>query len=81
LIGAKKIAMFLKIQFLEGVARQELFKKCPPRYVYVMHRRGSKDGLDWCGENGEFKTKTNAVCFAWFVWYDHYKGETIVRWL
>ena len=31
----RKVFMFLKLQFLEGKARGELFKKYPPRYVYV----------------------------------------------
>lgn len=31
----KKIAMFLKIQFLEGVKRKELFKKYPPKNICI----------------------------------------------
>lgn len=33
--NGRKVFMFLKLQFLEGKARGELFKKYPPRYVYV----------------------------------------------
>ena len=33
-IGAYTV-MFLKIQFLEGQGRRKLFKKHPPKYVYV----------------------------------------------
>ena len=35
----RKVFMFLKLQFLEGKARGELFKKYPPRYVYVSRSR------------------------------------------
>lgn len=31
----RKVFMFLKLQFLEGKARGELFKKYPPKCVYV----------------------------------------------
>lgn len=34
-----KIAMFLKIQFLEGAKRREMFKKYPPKYIYVFVKR------------------------------------------
>lgn len=37
----RKVFMFLKLQFLEGKARGELFKKYPPRYIlapmYMCH--------------------------------------------
>lgn len=32
----RKVFMFLKLQFLEGKARGELFKKYPPRYAKMM---------------------------------------------
>lgn len=34
-----KVAMFLKLTFLEGQARKELFKKYPPKTVYVFSKR------------------------------------------
>lgn len=68
--------MFLKIQFLEGQARQELFEKYPPKYVYVNSAR------QLCAMNGEFeKYKATAICYCWYIWEKGYKGETIVRWI
>ena len=60
----RKVAMFLKIQFLEGKARRELFVKYPPQTVYV------SSGRLRCAMNGDFEkyAKSNAVCYAWFVW-------------
>lgn len=68
--------MFLKIQFLEGQARQELFKKYPPKFIYVNSKR------QLCAMNGEFeKYKATAICYCWFVWQKGYTGESIVRWI
>lgn len=70
------VIMFLKIQFLEGQARLELFKKYPPKYVYVNSAR------QLCAMNGEFeKYKATALCYCWFVWQKGYNGEPIIRWI
>lgn len=54
--------MFLKIQFLEGQARKEMFKKYPPKYIYVNSTR------QLCAMNGEFeKYKTTAICYCWYI--------------
>ena len=34
-----KVAMFLKVQFLEGKARRALFEKYPPKHVYISSSR------------------------------------------
>lgn len=68
--------MFLKIQFLEGQSRQELYKKYPPRYVYVNSAR------QLCAMNGEFyKYKATAICYCWFIWQKGFKGEPTIRWI
>lgn len=68
-----KIAMFLKVQFLEGKARKELFKYNPPLIVYISSSR-----LE-CALNGEFKNES-AVAYAWFIWQKGFKGQTILKW-
>lgn len=71
-----KVAMFLKIQFLEGRARKALFDKYPPKKVYVFSSRVN------CAKNGEFeKYKSSAVCYAWFVWVKGFKGSPTIDWL
>ena len=74
-----KIAMFLKIQFLEGIARKEMFNKYPPKYVYVFTKRQNplRNGSP-VDENG--KAWASTMCFAWFVWEEGFKGEPIIRW-
>lgn len=70
-----KVAMFLKIQFLESKKRYELFKKYPPRKIYVFVNRVN------CGKNGVFGKEASAVCYAWFVWVKGYKGYPQVDWI
>lgn len=73
-----KIAMFLKIQFLEGKARRELFEKHPPKRIWVASSRLL------CAKNGEFQRMRDgggsAVAYAWFIWEKGYKGETVIDW-
>jgi hypothetical protein len=73
-----KVAMFLKVQFLEGKARRELFEKHPPKVIYVASSRLL------CAKNGEFDKMRagggSAVAYAWFIWEKGYTGDTIVKW-
>lgn len=71
-----KVAMFLKLQFLEGKERKKLFMKYPPKTVYVSSSRLS------CAKNGDFKTYSDsAVAYAWYVWEKGYSGDTIIKWI
>lgn len=72
-----KVAMFLKIQFLEGKARRDLFEKYPPKTVYVSSSRLR------CAMNGDFEkyAKSTAVCYAWYVWVKGYTSDTVIKWI
>ena len=71
-----KVAMFLKVTFLEGKARKELFKKYPPKTIYVFSSRVK------CAKNGDFEIiGSSAVAYAWFVWVKGYNGDSIVKWV
>lgn len=69
-----KVAMFLKLTFLEGKNRRELFKKYPPKCIYVSSARLQ------CGKNGNFDG-TSMVAYAWYVWKKGYVGDPKVRWI
>lgn len=73
-----KVAMFLKVQFLEGKSRKELFRRYPPRTVYVSSSR------ILCAKNGEFEmfkaSGGSAVAYAWFVWEKGFDGDTNIKW-
>lgn len=71
-----KVAMFLKLQFLEGKARKEFYKENPPKKIYVA------SGRLICAKNGEFEKYTSsAVAYAWFIWEKGYKGSPKIDWI
>ena len=71
-----RLFLFLKIQFLEGQKRKELFEKYPPKYVYVYSAR------QLCWKDGEFEKYTATTqCYAWYIWEKGFTGETTLRWI
>lgn len=70
-----KVAMFLRLLFLEGKRRRELFRVSPPVRVWVMSERVN------CYRNGVISNFSSAVCYAWFVWVKGYRGDSILGWL
>lgn len=76
-----EVALFLKIQFLEGEKRRELFKTLPPKYIYVFTKR-----MPTWAENQPLNPDTGkpwatTTCSAWYVWQKGWVGEPTVRWL
>lgn len=73
-----KVAMFLKLQFLEGKARRELFEKYPPKTVYVA------SGRLLCAKNGDFEGMKagggSAVAYCWYCWTKGFKGAPTIKW-
>lgn len=64
----RKVAMFLKLTFLEGQSRRQLFRNFPPRRVWVSSARLK------CAMNGDFDSiGSSATAYAWFVWEKGYK--------
>lgn len=71
-----KVAMFLKIQFLESKSRRIFFDEFPPKKIYVASSRLI------CAMNGEFdKYKSSAACYAWFIWEKGYAGKPEIDWI
>lgn len=74
----RKVCAFLKVQFLEGKQRKELFAKHPPKRIWVSSSR------ILCAKNADFEGMKagggSAVAYAWFVWEKGYKGNTVVKW-
>ena len=74
----RKVCAFLKLQFLEGKKRKELFEKYPPKIVYVSSSR------ILCAKNADFtgmrEAGGSAVAYCWYVWEKGYKGETLIKW-
>ena len=76
-----QMAMFLKIQFLEGAKRKEFFEKYPPKYIYVFRNRMAtwNNGNEVDPNTG--KRWATTMCHAWFIWEKGSKTEPIIRWL
>jgi len=74
-----KIAMFLKLQFLEGKKRKELFTMHPPKVLYVSSSRLQ------CAKNGDFegmkKGGGGAVAYGWYVWVKGNEKDTVIKWV
>lgn len=72
----RKVCMFLKLTFLEGKDRKEMFKEYPPKTVYVSSSRIK------CALGGDFDSiGSSASAYAWFVWEKGYKGDTVIKWI
>lgn len=72
-----KVAMLLKLTFLEGKKRHEMFKKYPPKTIYVFTSRIN------CAKNGDFERYhvNSAICYAWFVWVKGNKDYPTIKWI
>ena len=71
-----KVAMFLKLTFLEGQKRKEMFRLNPPKTLYVYSKR------QMCQKNGDFENfKGSAIAYCWYVWEKGFKGDTKIKWL
>ena len=72
------VAMFLKLTFMEGKGRKELFQNSPPLRIYVSSSRLL------CAKNGDFQKMRDgggsAVAYGWYIWEKGYHGDTTVRW-
>lgn len=76
-LGADKVAMFLKLTFLEGKARHKLFQTYPPVriWVYSSRRQVAING------DPDMFAKSSAACYAWFIWEKGYSGKPTVGWI
>ena len=71
-----KVAMFLKLTFLESQSRRKLFEQYPPKVIYVSSKRLN------CAKNGRFDLyPSSAIAYAWFVWEKGFVGDPIIKWI
>lgn len=76
LSDGNKLALFLKITFLEGKGRKKFFIENPPQTVYVSSSRLK------CAANGRFDSvKSSAAAYAWFVWTKGVKTPPTIKWI
>lgn len=75
-LSNRKVAMFLKIQFLETKKRYlNLFKENPPKKVLVFVKRMA------CYREDDTSFRSSAICFCWIIWDKEYDGATVLDWI
>lgn len=72
------LILFQRIMFLESRKRYELFRKHPPKYVYV---HSSRVAIAKGGDFAKYAGGGKNMCFAWYIWQKGSTSETIVRWI
>ncbi len=75
-LGASKVAMMLRLAWLEGSQRKILFDTTPLARVHVASRRLSmqRGGTDNGNGGGSM------IAFAWFVWDTSHTGAPNLHW-
>ena len=74
----KKVAMFLRLAFLESQNRKEMFENTPLAKVYVFSKRLTLYPGDMPIEEHK---GSGSIAFCWMVWDHSYKGEPGLRWI
>lgn len=70
-----KVAMFLKLTFLETKGRRELFEKDPFETLYVSSSRLR------CAKNGDFNfDSASATAYGWYIWKKGFSGTPQIKW-
>lgn len=71
-----KVAMLMKLAFLEGAKRKKLYETTPISAVYVFSKRLT---LYRNGEKGEYSS--GMIAYAWLVWDHNHQGAPKLGWL
>lgn len=72
----RKVAMFMRIQFLESKKRYlQIFKNNPPKKVLVFVKRIK------CFPNDKDIIPSSAICYCWIIWDNEYNGKTYLEWI
>ncbi len=72
----KKVALLLRLAFLESAGRQRnIFQKFPPSRVWVFSERVT------FYPKGEERESGGTTAYAWFVWDHSYAGPTELKWI
>lgn len=74
-LGVSKIAMLLKLAFLEGKTRSRFLEQTPLAKVWVFRGRLTMT------RRGEPQRGTGMIAFAWFVWDGSHIGAPQLGWI
>ncbi|MEC5422096.1 hypothetical protein QGM71_01135 [Virgibacillus sp. C22-A2] len=71
-----KVAMLLKLNFLESARRYEMFNNTPLKHVLVFSKR-----LNFYEGTLEGNKRSGVLAFAWYVWEHGYEGQPQIDWI
>jgi hypothetical protein len=71
-----KMALLLRTNCLEGLARRKIYEKSPLSKVWVFSRR-----LKMKRNGTEGGDSSGMISFAWFIWEEGYNGSPVLGWL
>lgn len=74
----KLCCMLLKLTFLEGKKRYEMFKKYPPEQILVFSTRIN------CAHGGDFEKTSEfggAVAYGWYIWRKGNTNQPKIDWI
>ena len=71
----KKVALLLKLVFLESASRYPIFMLNNLEHIFVFSRRQKIYRLGEVGKN------SGLIAYAWFVWNKDYYGKPMVDWI
>jgi len=74
-VAKRKVAMFLKFTFAEGLKRKEFFEKSPLKCIYVFSDRVQLT------RGGAPMENSGMICYAWYVWDHNHFGDASIKWL
>jgi len=74
-LASEKVAMFLRLNFLESQGRYQMFKSLPLEWVLVFCKRQTLHPKDVIVTTG------GTIAYAWFIWNKTYKGNPQIDWI
>ena len=75
-LAKKKVALLLRLNFLEGISRYNMFKSTPLKVVYVFCGR-----ITMFPEGEEKPKNSGTIAYAWFIWDKDYFGKPRIEWI
>ena len=88
-----KMALFLKLQFLEGQDRyKKVFSRKQLKTVYLYSKRvacykknemyqRNDDGTFRLDKDGNKMKMPSAVAYAWYIFESGYQGDPVIKWI
>lgn len=74
-LGVDVVALFVRLAFLEGMKRREMFLRAPPYAILVFSDRVT------LAPKGSGITKGSPTAYVWFLWRRGYRGTPMIDWI